>query len=131
MSLRSEALNAFLADGALLPFVYGERDCAIWVADWIKSQNGRDPALRLRGTFDSAFGSLRLVHRAGGLAGLVAGLMERLRLPETAEPQLGDVGVISTRKGELAAICTGDRWAVKTKDGIAIVKASPVKAWTV
>lgn len=131
MSLRSEALNAFLADGALLPFVYGERDCAIWVADWVNSQNGRDPALRLRGTFDSAFGSLRLVHRAGGLPALVTGLMDRLRLSETAQPQLGDVGVISTRKGDLAAICTGDRWAVKTKDGIAIVKASPVKAWAV
>jgi len=131
MSLRSEALNAFLADGALLPFVFGERDCAIWVADWVRSQTGRDPALRLRGTFDCALGSARIVRRGGGLVPLVSDLMARHGLPETAEPQMGDVGVVETPAGELAAISTGDAWAVKAKDGLAIVRAPVLKAWAV
>ena len=131
MSLRAEALNGYLADGALLPFVFGERDCAIWVADWVKSQTGRDPALRLRGTFGCAFGSARIVRRGGGLVPLVGDLMARMGLPETEEPAMGDVGIVMAPAGELAGICTGTAWAVKAKDGLAVARLPVLKAWSV
>lgn len=131
MSPRSQALNAFLADGALLPFVFGERDCVLWVADWVMSQRGFDPAARLRGTFRCALGSARIVRRGGGLVALVSEPMARHGLSETNAPGVGDVGIIMTVAGELAAICTGDAWAVKAKDGLAIVRAPVLNAWAI
>ncbi len=131
MSTRTERLAAFLAAGAAAPFVFGRRDCAIWVADWIAAERGADPAHALRGSFSCHLGSARLVRRAGGLVALVSPWLARAGLVETAEPVLGDVGVVMTAAGELGAIRTANGWAMKTKDGIAIVQGEPLKAWSV
>ncbi len=70
---RLTRLRAFLAEGAGAPFVWGERDCALWACDWIKAERGNDPAERLRGTYGSALACARLLNDAGGLVALSAG----------------------------------------------------------
>lgn len=133
MPTRSERLVAFVAAGARMPFVFGRSCCALWVADWIAAERGRDPARDLRGTFRCHLGSARLQRRAGGLPALVSGPLAALGLVETTAPIAGDVGVVMTKAvGEIAGICMGaGLWAVKTKDGVAVVPARLVKGWTV
>lgn len=131
MSTRSERLAAFLVAGAATPFIFGRRDCAIWVADWIAAERGTDPARELRGSFACHVGSARLVRRAGGLVALVTPWLAHAGLVETAAPALGDVGVVTTTAGDLGAIRTANGWAMKTRDGVAIVQAAHLKAWSV
>lgn len=129
---RSQRLTAFVADGARLPFVFGRSCCALWVADWIAAERRLDPAHELRGTFRCHLGSARLQRRAGGLAALVAAPLAALGLVETVSPAIGDVGVVMTKAGEIAGICMGgERWAMKTKDGVAVVPAVLLKGWIV
>lgn len=132
MSTRNERLTAFVATGASLPFVWGIRDCALWVADWVAAERGIDPALDFRGTFLCHLGSRRLQRMAGGLAVLVAGPLAAIGLVETEDPAAGDVGVVVSSVGEIAGICMGGGlWAVKTKDGVAFVPATLLKAWRI
>lgn len=67
-------LPAFLAQAAGRPFVFGETDCAMTVADWVASATGRDPGATLRGRYRTRFGWLRLATRAGGMCPLFDGL---------------------------------------------------------
>lgn len=132
MSTRNERLTAFLAEGARTPFVWGVRDCAMWVADWIAAERGADPAHDLRGTFRCHLGSARLQRRSGGLTTLVAGPLAAGGLVETDKPAAGDVGVVMTKAGEIAGICMGGGlWAVKAKDGVAVAPAALIKAWSI
>ena len=128
---RTERLSPFVAAGAGVPFVFGRSCCALWVADWIAAERGMDPAADLRGTFRCHLGSLRLQRRSGGLADLVTGPMAAAGLERTDQPRAGDVGVVAISAGEIAGICLGDRWAMKTKEGIVIMPAAVVKAWSV
>lgn len=132
MAPRSARLAAFVATGARTPFVFGRSCCAVWVADWIAAERGVDPAADLRGRFSCHLGSLRLQRRAGGLLPLVAGLMAAAGFAETAAPGPGDVGVLMTPAGEIAGLCLGaGRWAVKTKEGVAVTKAQLLGGWRV
>jgi hypothetical protein len=128
---RSERLTAFLAEGARTPFIWGTRDCTLWVADWVAAETGRDPAAPRRGSYASALGCRRMLHRAGGLSLIVADLMARAGFAETDAPLVGDVGLLGTAAGPMMAISTEERWALKTADGVAVIAADPLKTWRI
>ena len=73
----------------------------------------------------------RILHEAGGLPALAAHLAARAGLLTTDAPEAGDVGLVEFLNAPLLAICAGEKWAIKTKDGLVIVPAAPVQAWTV
>ena len=131
MSDRSSRLTAHLAAGASLPFVWGERDCCLWVNDWIKAERGCDPGGELRGTYASAGECARLLNRHGGFLALIPTAMERAGLLATDAPRPGDVGIVPTGKDWMMAICLGERWALKAKDGLAVIPSSLFLAWSV
>lgn len=131
MSTRSERLAAFLAAGARLPFVWGERDCCLWVADWIVAERGIDPARHLRGRYASAHACHRLLRQHGGFSALIAPAMLRAGLPETGEPRVGDVGIVRAAAGPMMAIHAGTGWALKCVDGIAVLPAAPAAMWRI
>lgn len=128
---RARRLDAFLRAGAGLPFVWGERDCSLWPCEWIKAERGIDPAEHLRGTYDTALACGRILHAAGGLPALAANLAASAGLLTTDHPEAGDVGLVELADTPLLALCTGPNWAIKTKDGLVIVPATPVQAWIV
>lgn len=128
---RLSRLDAFLREGARLPFVWGERDCSLWPCEWIKAERGIDPAEHLRGTYDSALSCARILREAGGLPALAARLAASAGLLATDVPEAGDVGLIETPDAPLLALCTGPKWAIKTKDGLVIVPATSAQAWIV
>jgi hypothetical protein len=129
MTDRASRLTAFLAEGSALPFVWGERDCTLWVADWIKAERGFDPAAARRGSYATASECWRLLRRAGGLASVVTVALAQASLAETDAPDVGDVGLVETAVGPMMAICTGAAWALKSIDGIAILPIAPVRVW--
>ena len=125
-------LNAFLEAVAATPFVDGQSDCALTIADWVIVATGcPDPALHLRGQYDSALQRERLLRRLGGLEAVVADCARRANLVETSEPRRGDIGVIRLGRQVLSAICLGERWATKG-DGLVVAAADEVlMAWSI
>ena len=126
-------LDAFLDQVAASPFVDGEKDCALTIADWVMVATGcSDPAAHLRGRYSTALGRERLLKRLGGLTVVVADCARRARLEPTETPQRGDIGVIIVGPQRLTGICLGHRWAVKSSAGLAGLKADRVEAaWRV
>lgn len=125
-------LEQFLDEMAATPFVDGESDCALTVADWVMAAKGcSDPAAHLRGRYASASGRERLLRGMGGLKQVMATCAERAGLEPTRKPQRGDVGLVIMGKRPVAAICLGERWAAKG-EGVVVEKPRRIiKAWRV
>lgn len=124
-------LAAFLDDMARRPFADGTADCVLTVADWVV-QNGRpDPAQPYRGRYRTALGRERIVRRDGGLLAVMEAGASRAGLTATEDPATGDVGLIVCKGQSVAAICLGDRWAMKGA-GLVVSPADEVlMAWRV
>lgn len=125
-------LDQFLEDMARQPFVDGERDCALTVADWVVRATGcADPAAHLRGRYRTPIGRARILNRLGGLEAVMAAAAANAGLSETPTPKRGDVGLIRIGKRQFAAICLGRHWAVKGQ-GVEVMPADTViRAWRV
>lgn len=127
------ALSDFLCRASAEPFVYGEWDCAMFVANWVRAVTGNDPAAALRGSYSGEAGWRRLVLRGGGLRALVGSVARSAGLveidPASATP--GDIGVIATRMGQTGAIRVDAGWAVKMRRSVAIGPADALGAWRV
>lgn len=120
----TETLGGYIQRTIGTPWEWGVCDCTIWVADWVLSQTGIDPAAALRGSYATEAEADALV--AGDLAGVVdaQGVLTR-----TDAPRLGDVGVILVGGREVAAICTDDGWAFRQPEGVGTIRAAPLAAW--
>jgi len=124
-------LSTFLEDLARQPFVDGAADCVLSVADWIVLKGHPDPAEPYRGRYRTALGRQRLIRRSGGLMALMSDGAARAGLSETTNPVRGDVGLIEAYGQTVAAICLGERWAIKG-DGLVVAPAECLlMAWRV
>ncbi|MCG6111332.1 MAG: hypothetical protein MEQ74_03975 [Paracoccus sp.] len=121
----ADAIDRYLTAGTALPWVWGESDCTIWVADWCVLHFGFDPAASFRGKYRDSDGAARLT--ASGLAATIAPHMAPLRV--TDPPLRGDVGIIDIRGCEVAAIWTGRRWAFRTPRGLGECPARALISW--
>ncbi|WP_420604468.1 DUF6950 family protein [Methylobacterium sp.] len=128
---RARRLRDHLMLGAASPFVWGARDCSLWVADWIAIETGRDPVARFRGTYSCARSCARALRREGGLPALASRIAVEAGLTETTAPSPGDVGVIETEHGPFMMLRTGHVWAWKTKTGVLFASAPALRAWAV
>lgn len=125
-------LATFLRRIAEVPLIYGQSDCFLTAADWVREVEGFDPAAAWRGRCCDRAGALALLKQAGGVVAMAQAGMNR---PRISNPKAGDVGVVVTQGSngpvEVAAICTGARWAAKTERGLWIGRAEPLAAWRV
>ena len=129
-------LAAFLARAGRTPFVWGEWDCSLWLADWLVERGYPDPAAHLRGRYHTALGCARILGRLGGVEGAVASCAAIAGLARAPSPRIGDVGVVKamTPAGArpVGAICTGRRWAVLAwPNGLHSFAAVASSAWRV
>lgn len=134
MSERAAVLQRFLLETGDLPFVYGERDCALWVCDWIVACGHADPAAPFRGAYHDEQGCTRLLEREGGLLVLATKAFEGCGLVRAEDhPRPGDVACLDTLAGEALAIAAlGDRFAWKSNNGLVSTAVYPVlRAWRV
>jgi hypothetical protein len=130
----ADLLSAFLQRAAAEPFRFGEWDCCMTLANWLRELTGSDPAAHLRGRYASEFGWKRIVVRAGGLLPLVRGVVEGAGLRRVNEAGLtvepGDVAVaMIPQVGRVGGIIVGRGVAMKLDRGLVVMPALPLAAW--
>lgn len=92
--LGADPLSQFLNRAAARPFVWGEFDCLLWLADWIVARRDVDPASNLRGSYSTMLGAARVVKDAGGMTTLVARTLKPFSIPRAAVAARGDIAVV-------------------------------------
>lgn len=128
----SAALLAHIRMGMATPFDRAAGvDCAMWVADWIETATGTDPAAHLRGTYASAFGAARQIARFGGYVLMWRVCMAMAGFNTTEDPRDGDVGVVLDAAGNtVSAIRFDDKWVAKSEGGIVVEDFRMLAAWS-
>ncbi len=108
------------------PFRWGQDDCSLFIADWWMENHGTDPAVHLRGTYDTKEGAHRVVDEAGGILRLVGGLADRVGAPRQSTPVTGNFGVIEPG---VCAIYVQGFWVARSETGLVFNKEA--KVWRV
>ena len=128
-------LTAFLMRTAPRPARWGELDCTLWPADWVKEATGYDPAEPYRGSYATAAECQALLDREGGLMAVVTPRMDS-RFQRAHELRAGCVGIIALPFGlapvaaGMAAAIRGDvTWLVKGLRGFAMYDVPHLAAW--
>lgn len=120
---------------ATTDFAWGRSDCAIVLADYVLDLTGKDGAAHLRGRYTTRAGCNRVsgfVRR--GLVSVVGECAANVGLSPCEDPQRGDIGVLKfTERAVAGAICLGgDRWALKSPEGLmTVTRPNVVAAWSV
>lgn len=112
------------------PFKWGlRRDCTA-ACDAFKALHGVDPLDGCNDAYSAAIGAARILKHAGGY---LAWCRATFDLPETTQPQAGDLALIDSADafGAALAICIqSGEYASKTEAGMVITKANILGAWT-
>lgn len=88
------------------PFVYGQNDCLLSIADYAAECGYLDVTPRFRGTYDDEAGARAVIEANGGQAALVDLIgMARCQVEDIKR---GDVVLWNTGDDLIGAICTGD-----------------------
>lgn len=113
-----ERLARFVEARRSRPFRWGENDCALFAADWVREATGRDPAAAFRGRYATAAGAVRALKRYGA-GDLIATwtALEGAPLESPRLAQRGDVVAVESGEGAALSICLDERIAVVTPDG--------------
>lgn len=130
----SVALREFLRASYDKPFVWGERDCALWLADWVMVRRGIDLGAGFRGTYSSEHGCNMLLAREGGLLKLAARLFAAAGIAavDVADATAGDAGCVDAPFGPTLGIVTGRRVALLGRDGLVVSAAyRTLAAWKI
>lgn len=127
-----DLLARYLARAARTPFVWGESDCGLFLADWVFAATGHDPACDLRAAYACAETAGPLL-RGKGLPGLVSKLARSAGLQRGLAR--GSVAVVRVQLGSSQAHCgaiyTGSGWALRQHRGLVVLPARPVVAFKV
>lgn len=109
-------------------FAWGEHDCVLWCADWVRTLTGTDPASRWRGTY-STEAEAQTVLRALGLSAWAD--LGDVYLPETPVPQARRGDVLLHPAGMLG-ICDGAHGYFLSARGVTRIEfLKCLKAWKV
>lgn len=130
-------LSDFLRSVAVRKWRWGETDCVMVLADWIKEARGFDPAEAWRGSYSSERECSDLLKRRRGLRRHLDDVLSAFGIARTENPAAGDIGLVHApiragkrvRFGPVGAIYVGSGlWAVFSSDcGLVI---APLKMWT-
>jgi hypothetical protein len=117
---------------------WGETDCLMMLADWVKLRTGADPAAEIRGTYATEEESLALIRCHRSLVGCIDRCVKPLGIQRTTNVVAGDIGVVFAgikRRGQLkrgltGAICVKPgSWAVKSPAGLLFADFKVLRAW--
>ena len=112
---RMAAFEDFVEQTSGRPFIWGQSDCSLMVADWCEWIGHEDPASSWRAAYADEASSRALVAERVDLAAVVAACASVAGLKRIDEPEFGCVAVIGSAhrpQRQWAAIWNGARWAV-------------------
>lgn len=129
-----DTLYAHLHRSMATPFIWGQSDCMLDVADYLQLLTGYDCATRYRGKYATALECQRLSGFLDDPIKPFALCVGEFPLQETPNPARGDVGVVvindMRKTRSVGGIFLGKNWAVKAENGLAIGQISKLlKAW--
>jgi hypothetical protein len=130
---REDRLQAFFRHSFDRAFTWGECDCCLWVADWVRQARGSDPAFPLRGQYRTELQARRLVTRAGGPLAFLDYYLGVIGIGRTEEPELGDIGLLSLDEPAFVLGIRSEQayWTARTKTGLLAARAEPLAAWRI
>jgi hypothetical protein len=133
--MRRALLSEHLVAASAVPFAWGHADCLAFVSDWVARATGRDPLADWRGLVPDEPAARAGLVRHGGFTLTFRTACRRAGLAPADAPALGDIGLVpvETSQGRrfTCAICLGDRWAVRTLDGIAVFESRAANVFRV
>lgn len=137
----AEVLTEYLEREAARPSAFwGERDCYMFVCNWVRLTTGLDPATRYRGKYSTELGCLRLLKRDGGLEKIMDASFASIGLGRTDVAIDGDAVLIQApalergrivRDAKAAAIRLGRRVVAMSPEGMLFLDAPVLAAWRV
>lgn len=120
-------LIEYIASKRHQPFEYGSNDCAHFVAGAVQAMTGEDPMPEMRGQYDSALGSLRVLKEIGE-GDLESTMDAKFNVIEIGLAQRGDIAFFD---GSIGVIMGAFAWFV-SDDGLERIPRSMWdKAWSV
>lgn len=114
------------------PFVWGETDCCLTIANIVKDYTGNDFAKEFRGHYSTAIGSLRALKKYG--KGSIKDTLDSKYEPITNKliAGRGDIALVETDAGESLGIVFGEVvWAMSVSGLVDLPKSAIVHAWRV
>ena len=132
-----DALYAELHRWMASPFVWGEDDCMLAIANYLIRLGYPDGGKRYRGQYDSALTCQRVTGYLVDPVKPMAECVAELGMRETKEPQRGDVAVVRFRDADnklraTGAIFLGRNWAIRSEFKVVIQnKVEMLAAWRV
>ena len=97
----------FIARTRRLTFKWGEIDCCLWSANYVREATGIDPAADLRGCYSTAFGARQVLMAQGGMEAIARKRMHFLKPGRT-------IVVARWRKQTVAGLRIGNHLFLKT-----------------
>ena len=130
--MRAEGWEALLHDYLLeaesRPFAWGEHDCALWAAGWVRLSTGDDFASAWRGRYRTARGAKALMTRRGfsGVAAIASAHLCEIPVP------LAQRGDLLLHPSDSLGVCAGARGYFVTESGLLAEAALACgRAWRV
>lgn len=135
-------LSKYLSHAMVKKWRWGEFDCMLWVADWVKFCTGQEIAAEYRNNYTTEREARNRIKEAGGIIELMELCVSRAGAKRTTDPQPGDFGLVRVPfkqwRGRWVQVPAGalhvrdDMWAIKPADGqqLIIHPFPVVAAWT-
>lgn len=117
--MSDDSLARYLRTATGRRFAWGEHDCALFVADWVRQATGHDAAGAHRGAYRGRQAAAEILGR-GGLPAFFRRAAAAAGLVRTRLPARGDVGVILLDDGLFCAIRTHIGWALPVDGGLVV-----------
>lgn len=110
------------------PFAWGECDCALWAANFVRARTGHDPARIWRGTYCTAFACRNMLMQRGGIERVIRQAMARF----VAGERQNGVALAWVGGRLCCGVLADGRMWVKTSRGVrAPGDVRIVEGWTV
>jgi hypothetical protein len=135
-----EGWSHYAAESNGHDFTWGQWDCMLDIADWLKVSSGLEASANYRGRYDDAESCRALFRKQGGIVKALRHDAAAMGLEETLEPRPGDIGLVKAfgvlvKRKRAALFAMGGilmpsgRWRVRGLEGH-IAHAFPViVAW--
>lgn len=93
-------LDQYLTDCGQLKFAWGQHDCVLFVASWLKIHSSKDVLVGYP-KWKSERGALRILNNKGGLEACVT---DALGEPTNLAPKDGDIALLPDKLGGLCIV---------------------------
>lgn len=125
-------IEEFIAAEAVLPFAWGESDCAMTACRWVEAVTGIHPIAEYGRLYSNERQAREWLAERGSVAVGMNRVMRHCGFAKTAAPRAGDVGLIVDSGKVCVGIHAGLVWFSRDENGLIGAPLNACwKAWRV